>query len=245
MRSEPCRRGDFARRHCHVETADRLHAYLAGSSESPIRATNPNQEIGFIVEHGGFVGVTMFPPFLGRRNNSTVENYAAIDYVIRIAGEDNVGIGTDFTQDQDHALFEYICHDKGYGWRVTGPWPSPARSNGSLHAAGPGWSGQRHDRRSRPASDAEECGDDGTEFAADSPLEEAGFEPSVPRDTTKFSMPAHVTYAWFPAHGKVGANENRHHEDAGRFPRNRWFESGFLHRRVRISRSRTFRTPRP
>jgi hypothetical protein len=27
----------------------------------------------------------------------------------------------------------------------------------------------------------------------DSPLEEAGFEPSVPRDTPKFSTPAHVT----------------------------------------------------
>jgi hypothetical protein len=64
----------------------------------------------------------------------------------------------------------------------------------------------------------------------DSPLEKAGFEPSVPRDTTKFSMPAHVTYAWFPARGKVGANEYRHHEDAGRLPRNRWFESYSLQR---------------
>jgi membrane dipeptidase len=81
-----------------------------------------DEEIRFIVEHGGFVGVTMFPPFLARGNNSTVEDYvAAIDYVIRIAGEDNVGIGTDFTQGQDDAFFEYICHDKGYGWRVTGP----------------------------------------------------------------------------------------------------------------------------
>jgi microsomal dipeptidase-like Zn-dependent dipeptidase len=44
-----------------------------------------------------------------------------LDYVIRIAGEDNVGIGTDFTQDQDDAFFEYLCLDKGYGWRVTGP----------------------------------------------------------------------------------------------------------------------------
>ena len=41
--------------------------------------------------------------------------------MIRIAGEDNVGIGTDFTQDQDDAFFEYLCLDKGYGWRVTGP----------------------------------------------------------------------------------------------------------------------------
>ncbi len=81
-----------------------------------------DEEIRFIVEHGGFVGVTMFPPFLARGNDATVEDYvAAIDYVIRIAGEDNVGIGTDFTQDHDAAFFDYICHDKGYGWRVTGP----------------------------------------------------------------------------------------------------------------------------
>ena len=81
-----------------------------------------DEEIRFIADHDGFVGVTMFPPFLARGNEATVNDYiAAIDYVIRIAGEDNVGIGTDFTQDQDNAFFEYICHDKGYGWRVTGP----------------------------------------------------------------------------------------------------------------------------
>jgi membrane dipeptidase len=75
-----------------------------------------DEEIRFIADHGGFVGVTMFPPFLARGNEATVKDYiAAIDYVIRIAGEDNVGIGTDFTQDQDDAFFEYLCHDKGYG----------------------------------------------------------------------------------------------------------------------------------
>jgi membrane dipeptidase len=31
------------------------------------------------------------------------------------------GIGTDFTQGQNDAFFEYICDDKGDGWRVTGP----------------------------------------------------------------------------------------------------------------------------
>src|ERR1700732_797215 len=52
---------------------------------------------------------------------------------------------------------------------------------------------------------------------ADSPLEGAGFEPSVP--------PA-------PLQPKYGANESRHRGDAGRFPRDRWFESGFLQQRV-------------
>ena len=74
-----------------------------------------DEEIRFIVERGGFVGVTMFPPFLAKGNRSTVEDYVAtIDYVINIAGEDRVGIGTDFTQDQDQAFFDWLTHDKGY-----------------------------------------------------------------------------------------------------------------------------------
>jgi membrane dipeptidase len=76
-------------------------------------------EIRFIVEHGGFVGVTMFPPFLAQGSGATVEDYVeAIAYVIGLAGEDNVGIGTDFTQDQDRAFFEGLCHDKGYARRL-------------------------------------------------------------------------------------------------------------------------------
>lgn len=72
-------------------------------------------EIRFIVEHGGFVGVTMFPPFLARGSNATVDDYiAAIDHVISVAGEDQVGIGTDFTQDQGADFFQWLTHDKGY-----------------------------------------------------------------------------------------------------------------------------------
>ena len=74
-----------------------------------------DEEIRFIVERGGFVGVTMFPPFLAKGNDATVDDYVStIDYVINIAGEDAVGVGTDFTQDQDQAFFEWLCHDKGY-----------------------------------------------------------------------------------------------------------------------------------
>src|SRR6516165_9258477 len=41
-----------------------------------------------------------------------------------------------------------------------------------------------------------------------------------------------ISLAWLPTRGKVGANENRYYEDAGRLPRNRWFESGSLQQRV-------------
>jgi membrane dipeptidase len=78
-----------------------------------------DEEIRFIVDRGGFVGVTMFPPFLAKGNNSTVDDYVAtIDYVTNIAGEDSVGVGTDFTQDQDQAFFDWLTHDKGYARKL-------------------------------------------------------------------------------------------------------------------------------
>jgi len=68
-------------------------------------------------------------------------------------------------------------------------------------------------------------------FAPDSPLEGTGFEPSVPRDTTNLS-----SRLWLvPANRKVGAKENRHTKRRALPPRNRWFESCSLQRRVRLS----------
>ena len=78
-----------------------------------------DEELQFIVGHGGFIGVTMFPAFLKKGNESTVDDYVeAIDYVINIAGEDSIGIGTDFTQGHDRAFFDWITHDKGRARRL-------------------------------------------------------------------------------------------------------------------------------
>lgn len=77
-------------------------------------------ELRFIVEHGGFVGVTMFPAFLAQGNNATVHDYvAAIDYVVDIIGEDAVGIGTDFTQGYGREFFDWLTHDGGHGRKLT------------------------------------------------------------------------------------------------------------------------------
>jgi len=79
-----------------------------------------DEELRFIADHGGFIGVTMFPPFLKRGPDATVDDYIeAIDYVIDIAGEDSVGIGTDFTQGYGAPFFDWITHDKGYARRLT------------------------------------------------------------------------------------------------------------------------------
>ena len=79
-----------------------------------------DEQLKFIADHNGFIGVTMFPPFLKRGIDSTVDDYVeAIGYVINIVGEECVGVGTDFTQGYDKAFFDWITHDKGRHRRLT------------------------------------------------------------------------------------------------------------------------------
>ena len=42
----------------------------------------------------------------------------AIEYVVDLVGENRVGIGTDFTQGQDAAFFDWLSLDKGHGRRL-------------------------------------------------------------------------------------------------------------------------------
>jgi len=94
------------------------HCLPSGLKQHP--RNKSDQELKFIADHGGFIGVTMFAPFLKNGINSTVEDYVeAIEYIVNIAGIDQVGIGTDFTQGHDEAFFEWLTHDKGYARRLT------------------------------------------------------------------------------------------------------------------------------
>lgn len=94
------------------------HCLPSGLKEHP--RNKSDEELKFIADRGGFIGVTMFPPFLKRGIESTIDDYIeAIDYVINIAGEDCVGIGTDFTQGHGKPFFEWLTHDKGYARKLT------------------------------------------------------------------------------------------------------------------------------
>lgn len=79
-----------------------------------------DEQLRFIVDHDGFVGVTMFPPFLAKGASATVDDYVeAIEYVLNLVGEDSVGVGTDFTQGHEEPFFNWITHDKGDGRKLT------------------------------------------------------------------------------------------------------------------------------
>lgn len=74
-----------------------------------------DEQLKAMADSGGFVGVTAYPPFLKNGNQSTLDDIVdAVEYVINIAGEDSVGIGTDFTEGHGPDFFEYINRDKGY-----------------------------------------------------------------------------------------------------------------------------------
>ncbi|MBZ9540319.1 dipeptidase [Modicisalibacter tunisiensis] len=94
------------------------HCLPAGLKDHP--RNKSDEELRFIAEHGGFVGVTMFTPFLRAGVDATVDDYVeAIEYVMNIVGEDAIGIGTDFTQGHGPDFFEWLTHDKGYARRLT------------------------------------------------------------------------------------------------------------------------------
>jgi membrane dipeptidase len=94
------------------------HCLPAGLKMHP--RNKSDEQLKFLADRGGFIGVTMFPPFLARGPESTVEDYVeAIEYCIDIAGEDQIGIGTDFTQGHGQPFFDWITHDKGYARKLT------------------------------------------------------------------------------------------------------------------------------
>lgn len=102
------------------------HCLPAGLKEHP--RNKSDEQLRFIAGHGGFIGVTMFPPFLRRGVDATVDDYVeAIDYVVNLVGEDCVGIGTDFTQGYGDEFFDWLTHDKGVNRRLTrfGPVQNP------------------------------------------------------------------------------------------------------------------------
>ncbi len=73
-----------------------------------------DEELKFIVGKGGFVGFAPYPRFMPKGDETTLEDCVeAMEYVIGVIGEDNMGIGTDFTQGHDADWFDWLRRDKG------------------------------------------------------------------------------------------------------------------------------------
>ena len=90
------------------------YTHCCPSALKPHPRNKSDGELRFIADRGGMIGVTMFPAFLKRGAESTVEDYVeAMEHVISVAGEDHVAFGTDFTQGYGQDFFDWITNDKG------------------------------------------------------------------------------------------------------------------------------------
>jgi membrane dipeptidase len=93
------------------------HCAPAGLINHPRNKTD--DQLKAMAKAGGFIGVTMFPAFLAKGAKSNVDDFVdAIEYVLNLAGEEQVGVGTDMTQGHDAEFFRWITHDKGHGRKL-------------------------------------------------------------------------------------------------------------------------------
>ncbi len=106
---------------------DRTTLEAAELSDQPVACTHANARAFFehprnktdealrlIAERGGVIGANAFPPFLRNGFDSTMQDYAdAIEDLIERVGIDHVGIGTDYTQAQPKAFFDWIFSQQG------------------------------------------------------------------------------------------------------------------------------------
>lgn len=75
-----------------------------------------DEELRDVAERGGFVGYATFPAFLPSGGEATLDEIVGgFEHMIGVCGEEAVGIGTDFTQDQPVEFFEWLRRDKGDG----------------------------------------------------------------------------------------------------------------------------------
>jgi membrane dipeptidase len=82
-----------------------------------------DEQLRTIAAAGGFVGFASYTPFLPKGDESTLDDcVAAMGYLIDLVGEESVGIGTDWVQDQDIEFFQYLSADKGRGRPTTKPY---------------------------------------------------------------------------------------------------------------------------
>ncbi len=106
---------------------DRTTLDAAEVSEKPVACTHANARAFFdhvrnktdealklITEKGGMIGANAFPSFFPNTFDTTLQEYVdAIGDLVERVGIDHVGIGTDYTQDQPAAFFDWLFAQQG------------------------------------------------------------------------------------------------------------------------------------
>jgi membrane dipeptidase len=78
-----------------------------------------DEQLRQVVEHGGFVGVAAYPPFMKSGADTNLDDCVDLfEYMLNVCGEENIGLGTDFTQGYGDEFFDWLRRDKGYARRA-------------------------------------------------------------------------------------------------------------------------------
>ncbi|MCZ6634391.1 MAG: dipeptidase [bacterium] len=111
---------------------DRTTLETIEASEQPVAFTHANardfvdhvrnktdEALKRLTEKGGVVGANAFPAFFPSTFESTLEEYVdAIEDLVERVGIDHVAIGTDYTQDQPKAFFDWIFSQQGTKYKA-------------------------------------------------------------------------------------------------------------------------------
>jgi membrane dipeptidase len=109
--------------HC----GDRTTMEVIDHSEKPVAITHANarsfydhrrnktdEAIKLLAERGGVIGACAFTSFLPKKSESTVDDFVdSIDDLVQRVGIDQVGVGTDATQDQELPFWHFIAGQQG------------------------------------------------------------------------------------------------------------------------------------
>ena len=112
-----------------IEVSDQPVAFTHANARSHFNHVRNKSDdaLRLLVEKGGVVGANAFPVFLPHGFQSTLDDYVdAIDDLVERVGIDHVGIGTDFTQDQPQAFFDWLFAQQGTKYRpIAADYPDP------------------------------------------------------------------------------------------------------------------------
>jgi membrane dipeptidase len=103
------------------------YTHVCPAALNPHPRNRTDEELRFLADRGGFVGVNLLPWFLRSDGEATIEHFVdAIEHTLRVVGEDAVGIGTDFMQGHGRDFLEWLRRDGGRG-RLVSPLPPADR----------------------------------------------------------------------------------------------------------------------
>jgi membrane dipeptidase len=103
-----------------ASTAPVTYSHVLPVELRPHPRNKQREELKAVADKGGIVGVAAFAPFLSESGEAELEDYAeAVEWMVDVCGEDQVGIGTDLTTGHGSRFFEWISRDKGDGRQLT------------------------------------------------------------------------------------------------------------------------------